>query len=116
MNDNRIKGFCPMGCGETLFVTADGHITCSWPDCKAPGAADEILSDPETDHIVVFGEQGWTVRHPLRERLNDDLLNCDIHGDLAKYDGPPVTPGCYRARWIPFGIGTWRFELIKAAS
>ena len=38
-----IRGKCPMGCGETLFVGAGGHITCSWVDCPRPDAADALL-------------------------------------------------------------------------
>lgn len=107
----KIQGWCPMGCGETLTATDDGYITCSHIDCPAPAAAGDILDGRETEHIVVFNEVGFTVRHPLRERLDDSLMHCDLHEYVSLLDGPPVRPGRYRARWYPAGVGTWRFEV-----
>lgn len=52
----KVQGYCPMGCGATLFLGEGGHITCSWLECPRPHAADELLAalvavaadDPET--------------------------------------------------------------------
>jgi hypothetical protein len=41
-----IAGKCPMGCGDSLFVGAGGHITCSWIECPNPSAADELGTNP----------------------------------------------------------------------
>lgn len=110
--DRTIAGHCPMGCGTTLFVGAGGHITCSLIGCPRPTAVDELLHDQETEHVVAFTETGFTVRHPLHERLDerlDDALmsSCFLHEDIAAMSGPPVKPGRYRARSKQHGGWTW---------
>lgn len=99
-----IDGYCPMGCGQTLFV-ASGHIHCSLVDCPQPTAVAEILNDRETEHLVTFSETAFTVRHPLRERLDDALMECELHEHIASLSGPPVAPGLYRARWRGWPVG-----------
>jgi len=106
--DQHVPGYCPMGCGQTLFRARGGHITCSHLSCPNPAAVDDILlHDAEVEHIVEFREDVFTVRHPLRERLGDELMRCDLHSYLAALSGPPVQPGRYRMAWNPAGIGCW---------
>lgn len=95
----RLKGYCPMGCGETLFVGSGGHITCSYPECKNPTAVDDILGDGETEHIVTLEGERFHVEHPLRERLGGALHRCRLHRYLTELGGPPRQPGTYRVRW-----------------
>jgi hypothetical protein len=92
----KVEGNCPMGCGRTLFVGEGGHVTCSWRECPNPTAVDEILADTETEHIVIFGERGFNVQHPLKERLKGTLFNCELVKSLTSLQGPPVLPGKYR--------------------
>ena len=102
-----VAGYCPHGCGHTLFVGSGGHITCSWALCPNPSAVDELLADRETDHIVELGEYGYNVKHPLRERIGDQLLDCTVGewiGAQAPADLP--VPGRYRAR-EPVGDTVW---------
>ena len=104
-----------MGCGRTLFLADGGYITCSYLHCPRRDAVADILADRESEHIVAFGETEFTVRHPLRERLDDALMDCDLHKDIAAMDGPPVRPGTYRARWADYdaatpGFGQWTWE------
>lgn len=40
----RVRGKCPMGCGETLFLGAGGYVTCSYLPCPNPGAASDRLA------------------------------------------------------------------------
>jgi Family of unknown function (DUF6085) len=40
-----VKGKCPRGCGETLFVAEGGFVTCSWKDCPQPDAAHKLLEN-----------------------------------------------------------------------
>jgi hypothetical protein len=103
-----ITGFCPMGCGRTLFRATGGHVTCSYEHCPNPVAASIILEDGESEHIVKFGRSTWTVRHPLRERISDQLLEeCQLHEHIAQLNCPPIVPGTYRARhWQ----GQWTWE------
>jgi hypothetical protein len=86
-----------MGCGETLSVMGGGHVTCRKLECPRPDAVSEILADRETEHLVTFSPTAFTVRHPLRERLDDALMDCELHEFIAALDGPPVLPGLYRA-------------------
>lgn len=91
-----IAGYCPMGCGQTLFLADGGHVTCSYVTCPNPTGVDDLLHNREVEHVVNFTGSGFTIKHPLRERLSDELLNCELHETLSSYDGPPVKPGRYR--------------------
>src|ERR1700734_726671 len=89
-DDRKVQGCCPMGCGETLTLAAEGCVTCMSLRCPRPDAVTVLLGDQETEHVVVFGAAEFTVRHPLRERLDDALMDCDLHHDIAAMPGPPV--------------------------
>lgn len=93
----QVAGWCPACGGHSLFLAQGGYVTCSRDDCPRPDAAADILGEQETEHIVVFDDDGFTVKHPLRERLDDALLTCDLHRHCARLSGPPVRPGRYRA-------------------
>jgi hypothetical protein len=97
-DDCAVAGYCPMGCGSTLFLASGGHVTCSYVHCSRRDAVAGLLGDRENEHIVVFGEDAFTVRHPLRERLDDALMACELHEHIATLPGPPAKPGRYRAR------------------
>lgn len=102
-----VAGHCP-ACGKTcLFVGDGGLLTCAWSNCPNPAAASELFDDAETEHIVWFDTAEFTIRHPLRERLGDALLDCDLHHHIAGLSGPPVRPGRYRARLVD---GRWTWE------
>jgi len=94
-----VRGFCPMGCGETLFLGSGGYVTCSLIGCPRPDAVSTLLDDRETDHVVHLKERTFTVRHPLRERLNDALMRCDLDTYLIALNGPPGLPARYRVGW-----------------
>lgn len=99
--------YCPMGCGQTLHLMPGGMIQCLSKSCPESGAVQKILSNPETDDVVVFGLDSFTVLHPLRERLGD-LFSCQIHQACSNLPGPPEgRTGKFRAR---FGAGG-RLEL-----
>lgn len=93
-------GKCPMGCGHTLFLGSGGYVTCSLDKCPRPDAASDILDDGEREHIVEVREYDFTVRHPLRERLDDALMACELHTWIASRPGPPAQLGRYRVTWI----------------
>lgn len=112
-NTSTITGYCPMGCGQTLFVADGGHITCSFIRCPRPTAVDDLLEDRETEHIVQFDAETFTIRHPLKERLDDALMDCKLHADVQGLNGPPVAPGRYRAFRVN---GGWDWETAGAAS
>ncbi len=98
MNNPRVKGYCPMGCGQTLFLGNGGYVTCSLVGCPDPSRADSLLAERETEHIVQFSAQRFTVLHPRRER-REDLFDCKVSAYFSTFDRPPVYPGRYRASW-----------------
>jgi Family of unknown function (DUF6085) len=100
-----VAGNCPMGCGPTLLLGPDGQIACSLIGCTRPDAAAEILGDRETEHLVDLGEKTFAILHPLRERLDNEVLACQLHHWLYSLDGPPHEPGRYRVTRT--GDGTW---------
>lgn len=95
-DDRAVTGYCPMGCGRTLFLADGGHVTCSYLHCPRRDAVANLLADPETGHLVDFGAETFTIVHPLREH-RDELLTCALHEYICGLDGPPVQPGRYRA-------------------
>lgn len=102
-----VSGYCPMGCGRTLFLGSGGFVTCSWHKCPNPTAVTDLLDDPEHEHVVEIGATSFSVQHPLRERLEGALFECALHSRLAALDGPPATVGRYRVyvgerlSWVP---------------
>jgi hypothetical protein len=118
----RVEGNCPMGCGKTLFLGTGERVTCSFIDCPEPNAVDLILGDPETEeHIVLVGEESFSILHPLRERLAQvkanfapELFACELHRWLSAQPGPPFRPGRYRAlEQSGDPVAPWRFVEVK---
>lgn len=103
----KVAGHCPMGCGQTLFLGSGGYVTCSLDVCPQPDAVAEILADAEAHHIVKLDEDEFTVRHPLRERLNDELMRCSLHAWIAGLSGPPRKTGTYRVLTPVAGPHRW---------
>lgn len=91
-----IEGFCPMGCGPTLRAEegrAVNKIVCWDKDCPEPLAAQRILLDRETEHVIQFTGSGFSIQHPLRERLDDLLMTCELHLFCQALPGPPEGRG-----------------------
>lgn len=104
VNNPRVKGHCPMGCGQTLVVTGSGHIVCFDADCPRPHAVTELLMDVETEHLVEVQEESFAVQHPLRERLDGGLFDCRLFDDILITFGQPADAmdlGRYRVIWRP---------------
>jgi hypothetical protein len=74
-----------------------GMIMCLAKDCPDPGAVTGILSDPETRDVVQIDEDGFSILHPLRERVNGSPFDCPVNKALIAMPGPPAPPGRYRA-------------------
>jgi hypothetical protein len=92
-----VAGYCPMGCGPVLALGEGGSVVCASPGCPRPSAVTEMLADPETEHVVMVDSGGLTVKHPLRERLGDQLLTCRALEYLHNPGLLPLPPpGRYR--------------------
>lgn len=109
-----VRGYCPMGCGETLFLGEGGYVTCSWFSCPMPDAVSRLIEDrPETGHIAVFADDDtFTIEHSVRERLSGSLFDCPLQKYLTSLVAAPVSPGRYRVNkydQAPYG---WTFMEI----
>ena len=51
----------------------------------------QLLAD--RTHLVEFHQDGWTVLHPMSERLDGSLLDCTV--SFHHLDGPPSTLGLF---------------------
>jgi hypothetical protein len=107
-----IKGYCPMGCGSTLFLGEGGFVTCSWINCPDPEAVTKILEGAaERDHTVLITETMWTMQHPLRERVENDLFQCEMGKRITNYTAKVLLePGLYRISSSP----PWDWERITS--
>lgn len=107
--NSAVTGHCP-ACGRTaLRLNGQSEVVCGWVGCLRPKAATEILADREIDHVVVFAEHEFTVRHPLCERLDDALMSCRLHAELSALDAPPMPLGRYRVLLL---AGLWAYHRI----
>ena len=66
-----------------------GKLMCREPGCPAPDTAARLLTDREVYHRVDFAADGFTIRHPLHERIGDALMSCPLHTYCAGLDTPP---------------------------
>jgi hypothetical protein len=72
-----------------------------WIDFTKRSAISYLLSAAKMEgvahlfdaHIIQFREDGWTIRHPIRERINGTLFECPVN--RFDYDGGNVVPGYY---------------------
>jgi hypothetical protein len=85
-----VRGFCPLGCGETLVLLGE-EVMCFQAECPNPYAVTAILGDQETEHVVRVDDGGATIRHPIRERIEDALMDCHLTLN-------------WRARLKPYGL------------
>jgi len=90
-----VYGYYPMGCGRTLRLGAGGFLFCSNKTCPRPGAAAAILADSQTEHVVALRQKGFNIKHPLRERLDDQLLACKLDDYLNSLSESPQPLGVY---------------------
>lgn len=106
-----------MGCGQTLAILYDPHASdppaayCGSSGCPDSRAMEKIMRDPETEHTVQFaGDRGFTVKHPVRERVGNRLMICRLHAWLMEHRPTAAdTPGVYR---VTPDQDSWSFTLI----
>lgn len=110
-----LEGYCPACGSQTLYaeeMRAVNRIICMGDNCPDPHSVHRILEDAETEHVVQFSGAGFTIRHPLRERIDDGLMDCELHLAAMDMPGPPEgRPGRFRAL---LKDGRWEFEHMAA--
>lgn len=75
---------CPV-CGCELRVYGTGQLVCTLLECPRPTAAAELLSEGETEHILVLEPGSYSLKHPIRERLDDALLTCWVGQHVGEF-------------------------------
>lgn len=109
-----LEGQCPLGCGGTLYAEENSlvnRVICLGDDCPDPDTVNRILQDDEMHHLVRFTEGSFTIRHPLRERSNSELMECPVSLSCARMPGPPDgVEGLYRM--LPSSSG-FVFERVE---
>jgi uncharacterized protein DUF6085 len=114
INRSRVQGYCPVGCGKTLTLSAKGFVECINPSCTNPSAAAKLLQDRETEHLVrLYAEADFTAKHPLRERIEGELFDCSIGAAMLTRMARDLEPGMYRVARSPIGPGGWSYEPIN---
>lgn len=88
----RVVGYCPE-CGQEKLGVLFNEVRCMSPLCPRPTAAAEILSDPEVAHILDHGPDGFTIRHPMKERLDDRLMECQLHNRMQIFGKADLASG-----------------------
>lgn len=101
MDTYDIHGFCPLGCGRTLFLNNEHQVMCGNDYCPDPLAVHDILADPETEHIVELSDESFTIMHPIKERRDGNLFTCTCHDAFSALSAPPAPPGRYRVIPVP---------------
>lgn len=84
---------CPVCNHELAYTKSHGELTCTWSDCPRPTAATELLSEGETEHLITLTTDGYTIKHPIRERLDDALLNCPLAAYITEHAQNMLTAG-----------------------
>lgn len=94
----RVLGYCPMGCGETLYFEPP-HIMCNDAECPDSMAVGKLLSENQgTWHILDVQADGVTTKHPIMERIDGGLFGCTVHDYAMSFHGPPVSLGMWKLR------------------
>lgn len=121
-----LQGRCPHCGAEELKRGFQGLIQCGNTLCEQQDAVHRLLTDPElNNHLVKVTTRNrvtsegpvplfdWTIRHPLVERLNDDLFVCEIglYLSAVRDGGEILKGGLYR---VFDGVnGGWYMELVS---
>lgn len=83
-------------CGKTLCGEPNEYVEC----CQE--RVQELLA--EEHHVIDLRDDGWTISHPLRERLNGTLFDCEITKEV--FD-PGGLRGRYELIWDEDGYLTF---------
>lgn len=132
----RVRGFCPICAYPDPIVSEEGFLVCASGRCPKPEVVGKVLLDEEICHrVLILDEQArdgddyrWVVKHPLRERVEDELFRCEISGvpiwDIVenRMASLPLEPGEYRITehpdWVDhldnpeYAGGPWGWEKV----
>lgn len=95
----------------TALSDARAVLAAVGPDIAAAVRAeyDARYGAGNTEHLVNFTEDGWTIQHPLAEREHHDLFDCAWNTILHDLDGPPPEGlGVYEATFDSDDVPVYR--------
>ena len=76
---------CPMGCGKTIHTSREGLVLCVNPDCPDMRAIGKIMDGEHiAKHRIKFSRGHWSCVHPIFERIENKLLDCDIERAVSE--------------------------------
>jgi len=111
-----VRGNCP-ACGQSEIYYWDGLLRCEGKGCPNPDAAQLILNNADPSHIFALHDLGrrayHTIQHPLLERVDGSLFNCQFIKALrySITEPPGFTPGKYRVTFDGEAFA-WRWESL----
>jgi len=116
-----VKGRCPRGCGETIFLSDSGRLTCSYVNCPDPAAIDRLIrgegylslniSEVEAVHFH-YTKHGVSKRQTAARKLADKMLRFLKKEDVASVSLRDDTP----PDWSPPTWGTVVMPDVEVAS
>lgn len=126
MASEPLQGRCPHCGAEELQRGFQGRIVCGNTLCERQDAVNSLLTDPQlTEHLIKVSKRhrpgsaepqveitDVTLRHPLVERLDDDLFTCELalYMEAGRPELLPV--GMYQVIQVD---GVWKFEPVNHA-
>jgi hypothetical protein len=117
-----VSGYCP-ACGKRdLHLMGTKVIYCMNRECPRPDAVYDLLNDPpELHHIMEVlpdeptAQSGrWTLKHPLLERIDGELFDCELGRLLNStyaFNYPPK-PGRSRIKATGEETKPWDMEKL----
>lgn len=91
-----------------------GESDAELADRMAAAVVTLLNGHPDDEHVVRITDTGFTIQHPLIERINSTLFDCTVHSAIIDYfdgGGGPPKRGDYL---IVFNEhGGWAFEPVK---
>lgn len=77
-----VQGYCPACHGQSLFLGADGYVTCARLECPEPDAATRVL-ERRSDEVEVREIPTWHPVCPEGRHVNHPGYTCDDADNLA---------------------------------
>lgn len=105
-----VKGACPICDASMLTLSRAGDIVCTNRQCDDPRAITTLLTTSSPAHIVKLTHTGYRVMHPLIERLDETLFDCELDKHMAVQIAPPQASGLYA---VHHESGEWHWSRIN---
>ena len=84
---------------------------CRYTSCAQPNTATVILCNHDDSHQVRLTSTGYNAQHPLIERINNKLFDCEFDKYMRTLTEQPMPSGEYSVKYIKLGglQGMWQW-------